>query len=122
MENQKGLYNHRNEYPLAPERLIVNKVEKLIPNLRDETKYVIHYENLKLYLSLGLKLKKIHRGISFHEGAWLKLYIDLNTQLRTKASNDFEKYFFKLVNNSVFGKTMENIRNRIDVRLKINEK
>ena len=111
------LHDLHNDYPLAPERLTVNKVEKLIPNLNDKTKYVIHHETLKLYLSLGLKLTKIHRGITFEESAWLKPYIDLNTNLRAKATNDFEKDFFKLMNNSVFGKTMENIRNRVDIRL-----
>ena len=111
------LHDLHNDYPLAPERVTVNKVEKLIPNLNDKTKYVIHHENLKLYLSLGLKLTKIHRGIKFEESAWLKPYIDLNTNLRAKAKNDFEKDFFKLMNNSVFGKTMENIRNRVDIRL-----
>ena len=111
------LHDLHNDYPLAPERLKINKVEKLIPNLNDKTKYVIHHETLKLYLSLGLKLTKIHRGITFEESAWLKPYIDLNTDLRAKASNDFEKDFFKLMNNSVFGKTMENIRNRVDIRL-----
>ena len=113
----ENLHDLHNDYPLAPERLIVNKVEKLIPNLNDKTKYVIHHETLKLYLSLGLKLTKIHRGIKFEESAWLKPYIDLNTNLRAKATNDFEKDFFKLMNNSVFGKTMENIRNRVDIRL-----
>ena len=111
------LHDLHNDYPLAPERVTVNKVEKLIPNLNDKTKYVIHHETLKLYLSLGLKLTKIHRGITFEESAWLKPYIDLNTDLRAKATNDFEKDFFKLMNNSVFGKTMENIRNRVDIRL-----
>ena len=111
------LHDLHNDYPLAPERLIVNEVEKLIPNLNNKTKYEIHHETLKLYLSLGLKLTKIHRGITFEESAWLKPYIDLNTDLRAKASNDFEKDFFKLMNNSVFGKTMENIRNRVDIRL-----
>ena len=111
------LHDLHNDYPLAPERVTVNKVEKLIPNLNDKTKYVIHHETLKLYLSLGLKLTKIHRGITFEESAWLKPYIDLNTDLRAKAQNDFEKDFFKLMNNSVFGKTMENIRNRVDIRL-----
>jgi len=98
LECPKNEQLHRlyNEYPLALERLIVNKVEKLIPNLCDKTNYVIHHANLKQVLDLGLKLKKIHRGISIHEEAWLKPYTDLNTQLRTKASNDFEKDFSSL--------------------------
>ena len=117
LEYPKELHDDHNEYPLAPERLKVNKVDKLIPNLRNKEKYVVHYENLKLYLNLGLTLTKIHRGIKFNERAWLKDYIQLNTDLRTKGKTDFEKDFFKLMNNSVFGKTMENIRNRVDIRL-----
>ena len=117
LEYPTELHHHHNEYPLAAERLLLNKVEKLVPNLNDKTKYVIHYETLKLYLSLGLKLTKIHRAITFKESKWLAPYIDMNTNLRSKAKNDFEKNFFKLMNNSVFGKTMENIRNRTDVRL-----
>ena len=117
LEYPKHLHDLHNHYPLAPERQIVNKVEKLIPNLKDKKKYVIHHETLKFYLSLGLKLTKIHRGITFKESAWMKPYIDLNTNLRAKSKNEFEKDFFKLMNNSVFGKTMENIRNRVDVRL-----
>jgi len=69
-----------------------------------------------------MKINKIHRGISFIEAACMKSYIELNTQLRTEASNEFEKDFFKLMNNSVFGKTMENIRNHVDVRLRTSEK
>ena len=104
LEYPKELHNLHNDYPLAPERITVNKVEKLIPTLYNKAKYVLHYENLKLYESLGLKISKIHRGIEFEESAWLKPYIDLNTSLRAKAMNAFQKDFFKLMNNAVFGK------------------
>ena len=122
LEYPKNLHDTHNEYPLAPERLRVNKVDKLIPNLNNKEKYVIHHKNLKQYLDLGLKLIKIHRRVKFNERTWLKDYIQLNTDLRTKGTTEFERDFFKLMNNSVFGKTMENIRNRIDVRLVTEEK
>ena len=80
----------------------------------------MHYENLKLYESLGLKITKIHRDIKFDESAWLKEYIILNTNLRIEAKqsgNNFEVDIFKLMNNSVFGKTLDNIRNRVQIRL-----
>ena len=118
LEYPEKLHDLHNDYPFCPERVkCENGVEKLIPNLRDKKKYVIHYKNLIQCLKAGMKLKKIHRGIKFIESAWLKPYIDKNTYLRTKAKNNFEKDFFKLMNNSVFGKTMENIRNRVDVKL-----
>ena len=122
LEYPKNLHDLHNDYPLAPEQIVVNKVSKLIPNLGDKKKYVLHYENLKQYLKLGLKLTHIHNGIKFKESPWLKKYISLNTKLRTEAKNEFEKNFFKLMNNSVFGKTMENIRNRVDVKLVNNKK
>ena len=118
----QSLHDLHNDYPLAPEQIEVNKVDKLIPNLGYKEKYVVHYENLTQYLSLGLKLVEIHRGIKFEESPWLEKYIALNTDLKTKAKNDFEKDFFKLMNNSVFGKTMENIRNRVDIKLVNNKK
>ena len=122
LEYPKELHDLHNDYPLVPERIMCkNKVEKLIPNLRDKEKYVIHYKNLKQYLDLGLELTCIHRGIKFEESEWLKTYIDINTKLRTEANNNFEKEFFKLMNNSVFGKTMENIRNRVNINL-VNDK
>ena len=121
LEYPRSLHDLHSDYPLAPEQIEVNKVDKLIPNLWNKKKYVLHYENLKQYLSLGLKLTHIHRAIRFKESQFLERYIDLNTELRTAATNEFEKNFFKLMNNSVFGKTMENIRNRVDIKL-VNDK
>ena len=122
LEYPRSLHDLHSDYPLAPEQIEVNKVDKLIPNLWNKMKYVIHYENLKQYLSLGLKLTHIYRGIKFEESQRLEKYITLNTELRTVATNEFEKDFFKLMNNSVFGKTMENIRNRVDIKLVNNKK
>ena len=123
LEYPEKLHDLHNDYPLCPERVECDKgVKKLIPNLRNKNNYVIHYKNLIQCLKLGMKLKKIHRGIKFIESAWLKPYIDKNTNLRTQAKNNFEKDFFKLMNNSVFGKTMENIRNRVNVKLVTSDK
>ena len=88
----------------------------------DKKKDILHCKILKQYFDLGLKSTKIHRGISFKEEPWMKSYIELNTKFRTEASSEFDKDFFKLMNNSVFGKTMENIRNRNDVRLQTEKK
>ena len=97
-------------------------VKKLIPNLGNKTKYVVHYRNLQLYLSLGMKLTKIHRVLKFKQSDWMKKYIDFNTKKRMGATNDFEKKNFKLMINSVYGKTMENLRKRINVRFVNNKK
>ena len=118
LEYPEELHDLHNDYPLCPERVECDKgVKKLIPNLRNKNNYVVHYKTLIQYLRLGMKLKKIHRGIKFIEAAFLKPYIDKNVKLRTQAKNNFEKDFFKLMNNAVFGKTMENIRNRVNVKL-----
>ena len=121
LEYPTSLHDLHSDYPLAPEQIEVNKIDKLIPNLWNKKKYILHYENLKQYLSLGLKLNHIFRRRKFEESQWLKKYIALNTDLRTVAKNEFEKDFFKLMKNSVFGKTMENIRNRVDIKL-VNDK
>ena len=93
-----------------PERMEINKCKKLVCNLYNKKKYVAHINTLKQALNHGLKFKKIHRVIEFNQEARLKPYIDMNTELRKLAKNDFEKDLFKLMNNSVFGKTMENIK------------
>ena len=95
----------------------INKCKKLVCNLQDKKKHVVHIKSLQQALILGLKLKKIHRVIEFNQRAWLKPYIDMNTELRKLARNDFEKDLFKLMNNSVFGKTKENIRKHKDIKL-----
>ena len=94
----------------------------LIPILGDRNNYLLHYRNLQLYLSLGMKLTKIHQVLKFKQSDWTKKYIDFNTQIRTKPANSFEKEFFRLMINSVYGKTMENLRKRINVRTVNNEK
>ena len=142
LEYPDELHELHNDYPLAPEKLAISSnmlskyckeiadeydikvgdVKKLIPNLGNKTKYVLHYRNLQLYLSLGMKLIKIHRILKFKQSDWMKKYIDFNTEKRKNATNDFEKDFFKLMINSVYGKTMENLRKRIHVRLVNNKK
>ena len=142
LEYPEELHDLHDEYPLAPEKTLIgddmlsnysqclkdkfnigrSTVPKLVPNLHNKTKYVIHHRNLKLYLSLGMRLTRVHRGIRFNQAPWMKDYIDFNTGRRKEARNTFEKDFFKLMNNSVFGKTIENIRKRVDVKLVNDEK
>ena len=105
------------DMPFLPERMKIDKTQKLVCNLHDKKKYVVHISILQQASDHGLKLKKVHRVIEFNQEAWLKKYIDVKTELRKKASNDFEKDFFKLMNNAVFGKTMENVRKHRDIKL-----
>ena len=100
----KELFNSHKDLPFLPERKKVEKVEKLICSIEDKEKYVIHIRALKQELNHGLKLKKLHRVIKFKHKTWLKPYINMNTELREEAKNEFDKNFFKLMNNSVFGK------------------
>ena len=135
------LHELHNDYPLAPQKLAVSSdmlskcckkiadkyeikvgdVQKLIPNLGSKTNYVVHYRNLHLYLSLGMKLTKLHRELKFKQFDWIKKYVDLNTEKRVNAANDFETDFFKLIIHSVYGKTIENLRKRINAKLVNNE-
>ena len=118
----KRLHELHSDLPFLSERMEVNKCRKLVCNLFNKKKYVAHINGLKQALNHGLKLKKIHRVIEFNQKEWLKPYIDMNTELRKVAKNDFEKELFKLVNNSVFGKTMENIRKHRDIKLVTTDK
>ena len=111
------LFNPHKDLSFLPERKIVNKVEKLICSIEDKEKHVIHIRALKQALIHGLVLRKVHRVTHFNQEDLLKPYIDMNTKLRKRAKNDFEKDFFKLINNSVFGKTRENARKHRDIKL-----
>ena len=106
-----------NDYPLAPEKIKIDKIDKLICSFLPKKHYVLHYKNLKQYLQERMILKKVHRGITFKQSPWMEPYIRKNTNLRKDAKNAFEKDFCKLMNNSVFGKTIENIRKRQNVIL-----
>ena len=122
LEYPKHLWEKHNDYPLAPEKMIVNGVEKLICHFKPRKNYVVHYRNLRQYLEMGMKITAVHRGISFYQSPWMEPYIRKNTELRKTAANNFEKDFFKRMNNSVFGKTIENIRKRQNIHLVDNRK
>lgn len=129
LEYPKHLHDTHNDFSFCAEKRTLpneafdingtkrNKIPKLLLTLYDKEKYVVHYRMLKLALRHGLVLKRVHRIMQFKQSLWMKPYIDLNTELRKKSVNDFEKSFFKLLNNAIFGKTMENIRSRADIRL-----
>ena len=143
LEYPTELHKEHNSYPLAPEKKVVKKENmsdyqknlikeldlklpnsnKLLLTLEDKNDYVVHYENLKFYLKQGMKLKRVKRVLEFEQECWMEPYIRMNTEFRKQAKNDFEKNFYKLMNNSVFGKTMENLRNRVDIKIvRSNEK
>ena len=135
LEYPAYLHDAHNDYPLAPEKikpqqmseyqrrlmnglnLAMPGTEKLVLTLEDKEKYVTHYRNLQFYLRQGMRLKKVHRVIKFDQEPSMAPYIMMNTEFRKQAKNNFETDFYKLMNNSVFGKTMENLRNRVDVKI-----
>ena len=134
LEYPEELHDWHNDYPLAPEKKVISpekmseyqqrlmadldltmpNTEKLVLTLEDKEKYVVHYKNLQFYLSQGIRLKKVHRVIEFNQEPWIEPYIRMNTEFRRQAKSDFETDFYKLMNTSVFGKTMEN---RTDVKI-----
>ena len=142
LEYPQELHDIHNDYSLAPEKINIPKewlsdycleianahnittgtVKKLVPNLMNKNNYVIHYRNLQQCLELGMKLKKIHRILKFKQKDWTKPYIDFNTQKRKETTNEADKNLFKLLNNVADGKTMENMRKRMKIRVVKNAK
>ena len=138
LEYPAHLHNMHSDYPLAPESFPVStdilseyskellerlgktapsKINKLIPNLHDKKNYVVHSQNLQFYVKMGMHVTKIHRVLQFNQSQWLADYINFNTEKRKMATSTFEKDFYKLLNNSMFGKSIEQLRNRSDIRL-----
>ena len=137
LESCKELHDLHSDYPLCPEKIEVNYdmlskyykdiadwydikvggVKKLIPNLGDKIKYVAHYKNLQYYLSLGMKLVKIHRILKFKQSSWLKKYVDFNAKKRQESTDEFNKNLYKLMVNCISGKSTENLIKRINVKL-----
>ena len=117
----RKLHDYHNDLPFMCTKMKINGVEKLVPTLYYKRKYVVNVKALKQAINHGLVPEKIHRAIEFKQSAWMREYIDFNTRLKTAAKNDFEKDFYKLMNNSVFGKTMENLRKHRSIKLVNNE-
>ena len=122
VEYPKNLRDLHSDLPFLPERIKIIKCSKPVCNLYDKNNYVVYIRPLKQELNLGLIFKKVHTVIQFNQKAWLKEYTGMNTELRKQAKNDFEKDFFKLMNNSVFGKTTENVRKHRDIKLVTRDK
>ena len=101
--------------------IIVGSVKKLIPNLYDKVNFIVHSKNLEYYLSLGMKLIKIYRILSFKQKNWLKAFTDFNTKKRQESNDEFNKNLYKLFNNCIYGKSIENPRKKINVKL-LNDK
>ena len=118
----KELHNKNSDLPFLPEGVKVNKCKKLVCNLYDIIDYVDHIRTLKQALNHDLKIKKIHRVSKFNQSAWFKSYINMNTGKRKNAKNDFDKDLYKLMNNAVYGKTMENVRKHWIIKLVNNDK
>ena len=118
----KKLHDLHSDLPFLPKKMKIDECKKLVCNLHNKKKYVVHIKSLKQALNQGLKLKRVHRIIEFNQKAWVKPYIDMNTELRKLAKDDFEKDLFKLMNNAVFGKTKENIRKHSDIKLVTTDK
>ena len=116
------MFSLYSDFTFLPKRKKIRKYNQLICDIQDKEKYVVHIRALKQALNHGLILKRVHRVIQFNQNAWLKPYIDMNTELRKKAKNEFEKDFFKLMDNSVFGKTMENVRKHRYIKLVTTDK
>ena len=117
IQYSKELHNQHSDLPFLPERMKVNKYKKLVCNFYDKKDYVDHIRSLKQALNHGLKIKKIHRVMIFNQTAWLKKYININTELRKNTENDFERDHYKLMNNAAYGKTMENVRKHKIIKL-----
>ena len=122
IEYSKELHNKHSDLPFLPERMKVNKCKKLVCNLYDKKYYVDHKRSLKQASNNRLKIKKIHRVLKFNQSIWLKSYIDMNTEKRKNVKNDFDKDLYKLMNNAVYGKTMENVRKHRIINLVSNDK